>query len=124
MSKSHKKTDLELYYQSLSEIYLAEIENLQEPISQILIAKGILIEIESDLLEFLSKSKPTKKSERHKERIDLLGSVMNYFSNMAHNNYQMKLLLRKASKDLNKEKQAHSDTINKLEMITDLLNAE
>lgn len=112
------------HYRSLSEVYLSEVENLQEPLFKIMTAKGILIEIESDLLAFLKKSKHTEKSKNQENRIHLLNEILEYFSNMASNNYQMKLLLRKAARDLNDEKKRHRETERALDITTHQLNAE
>lgn len=117
-----QSTEQELYYLSLSEIHLAEVQDFQEPIKKILIAKGIMVEIESDLLKFLKKSKPTDKSNTQSTRISILNDVIDYFSELSSTSYQMKLMLRKASNDLIKERKDHADTKRALEMLTNVLN--
>ena len=112
----------EEYYRHLSEVYLCEIEDLELPILKIMTAKGVLIEIESDLLKFLKKSKPTEKSKIQEERIGVLSDVMDYFSKVASINHQMKLMLRRASNDLQKEKDAHKETNRVLDMLTNMIN--
>lgn len=120
---NHKKcTEQELYYLSLSEIYLAELEDMQKPITEIMKAKGVMVEIESDLLKFLSKNKPTEASKRQSERISILSSVIDYFSSVASTNYQLKLSLREANRQLKKEKEDHSSTTRALEVATNILN--
>lgn len=120
----NKNTDLEDYYRNLGEVYLAEIESFQEPFNQILIAKGVIVEIESDLIKFLKKSKPTDKSKQQEERLELLKSSVEYFSKIASINYQFKLMLRQAAKDLRMEKERHSNTERALHITTEMLNAE
>lgn len=120
----NQQTDLTEFYKSISEVYLAEKEDFEEPIQKIMAAKGILIEIESDLLEFLSKSKPTKKSNKQEERIFLLNSILDYFSRISTTNYQMKLMLRKSSMELAKEKKKREEAERALNVASDLLNAQ
>lgn len=119
-----QRTEEELYYFSLSEVHLAEIQDFQEPIIKILIAKGVMTEIESDLIKFLKKSKPTDKSEAQSKRIAILNDTIDYFSNMATTSYQMKLMLRRASNDLVKERNEHTETKRLLDMVTNMLNEE
>lgn len=121
---SHKSTDLEKYYQAVSEIYLAEIEDLQEPYKHILTAKGVVVEMESDIIAFLKKSKETERTKKQQERIAVISSTINYFEKIASTNYQMKLLLRKASNELQKEKKEHIETKRALDMVTAMLNEE
>lgn len=123
MSK-HKSTDLELYYQNISEVYLAEIQDFQEPYVRILTAKGALVEMESDIVAFLKKSKETDRTKKQQERISVLGSVVDYFDNMASTMYQMRLLLRRANRHLDKEKKEHEETKRALDMVTAMLNEE
>lgn len=121
---SHKSTELEKYYQAVSEIYLAEIEDLQEPYKHILTAKGVVVEMESDIIAFLKKSKETERTKKQQERIAVISSTINYFEKIASTNYQMKLLLRKASNELQKEKKGHMETKRALDMVTAMLNEE
>lgn len=112
------------YYKSLSEVHLSELEDLRTPQEMIMVAKGIMIHMESDLIFFLKKGKETEKSKEQQERIAILGAVINSFDKIATNNYQMKIMLRAASKELWIEKNQHEDTKRSLKIANELLNAK
>lgn len=110
------------YYRHLSEVYLCEIEDHTTPLHKIMIAKGVLMEIESDLNFFLKHNPPNERSDKQKVRIELLREALDTFSNLSTNNYSMKLLLRAAAADLNREKKAHIETQKNLESVMKNIN--
>jgi len=95
--REDKMTKVEQYYLALSEVYLAELDNHAESFIKIMQAKGIVLELESDLIFFLKKNKPTEKSIKQQDRIDLLKSIFDHFAKVSSSNDQYRLLLRKSA---------------------------
>lgn len=124
MDKPKNMTPGETYYMGLAEIYLAELEDLNTPLHKIMIAKGVMIEIESDLLAFLKNNPGNAKSKRQQERIALLNDALDHFSAIGSVNHQMKLVARKnASDNLELKKQIHELT-RQNKMLNDLINED
>jgi len=97
--REQKLTPTEIYYLGLSEVYLAELDDHVDNWMKIMIAKGVVAEMESDLLIHLEKNPPTERSTQQHERLKVLNSSFDYFSRIASNNNQMKLLLRKSARE-------------------------
>jgi len=107
--KEDQMTPREKRFYDMSEVFLAQLQDVKEPIYKILIAKGILIEMESDLVFFLKKKPETEKSKAQQERLKILTELVDYFSGISSVNEQMKLMLRKAAVDRHKLHQENAE---------------
>ena len=116
--RENKMTPTEAHYLALSEIYLSELDNHAESFIKIMQAKGIVLEIESDLLHFLKKSPPTEKSLKQQSRIDLLKEIFDHFAKISSSNDQLRLILRKSAR----EKYELEKEIKTLKADNELLN--
>lgn len=109
-------TARELYYLGLSEIYLAEVEDLHGPIVKILQAKGVVVEIESDLLSFVAKNGDNERSIKQAERIGILKEAFNHIDKVSAVNVEMRVIIRKNSRDIYALQQEISELKRELEI--------
>lgn len=107
------------YYKQLAEIYMAELETNMEEIHQVTIIKGILIELESDLVFFHAKNggKRTKKSAHQEERLEMLKKSVSFFESIASKNHQLKLALLKRGNHARDLAMKLADTEKELETL-------
>jgi len=119
-----KMSPAEMYYSGLAEVYLAELEDYQTPLLKILYAKGVLVEIESDLLKFLKNNEHNERSRQQEARIKILLDVITYFENSASTVKQMQFMLRKAAEDNFDLRKKLFEAEQKNKMLTDLINEE
>lgn len=82
-----KKED---YYKALAEVRLMEFENYSVYVQHLMIAKGIIVEMESDLLKFLKNNEPTPKSKEQQQRINMLGDSVEHFMKISEINMQLR----------------------------------
>lgn len=82
-----KKED---YYKALAEVRVMEFENYSVYVEHLMIAKGIIVEMESDLLKFLKNNEPTVKSKEQQERINMLGNAVEHFMKISEINMQLR----------------------------------
>jgi len=108
------------YYKAISEVYLLELQNHIEPSEKILIAMGVIVQMNSDLVSYLLKNKSTEKSKAQSKRLEVLMEVMNYFSVIADRNLQMKGVVKrffaehKKLEDVIVEKDRQIEILNKM----------
>lgn len=82
------------YFESMAEVYLCELQDHLEPSKQIMRAMGVIVEMNSDLLKFLTKNPSTERSQAQSKRLEILMSVVDTFSVLSDRNYQIKTVLR------------------------------
>lgn len=80
----------EEYYRSLAEIQLREYEDFHIQINNCMIAKGILIKMQSDLNLFLKNNGPSESTENRKYELNTLMEIVEFFDKIASTNIQMK----------------------------------
>ncbi|TDO21924.1 hypothetical protein [Pedobacter duraquae] len=90
-----KMTSEEKHYWDLSEVYLAEYEDHTDHYARVLQAMGVIVEMESDLAEFLTKGKPTEKTNRQRKRLDILCAAVNSFTVASERGLQFKKVMHK-----------------------------
>lgn len=57
-----------------------------------MVAKGIVVEMMGELLQFSMKNPENEKVKKSQERLDSFMDIINLFSQIADNNYQVKLM--------------------------------
>lgn len=88
-------TPAEKYYADLAEVYFHQYHDAMEPHLKIIIAMGVLVEMESDLAEFHQKNAETEKSRNQKERLTILRKSLDAFSISAERNLQFRMVTKK-----------------------------
>lgn len=86
---------IELHYLGLSEVYLANYQNLAEPNWKIMQAMGVIVEMESDLVMFEKEKGVTEKSKKQLDRIQVIKNAVDSFSIASDRTIQFKLILTK-----------------------------
>lgn len=106
-----KMTPEEKRYWELSEIYLAHYQDAMEPSLKIMVAMGVIVEMESDLAEFHKKNTETVKSKIQKDRLTILRKSLDSFSLAAERNLQFRMVMKKMYDD----SQSKEERIKELE---------
>lgn len=88
------------YYKELSEVYLTQMEDYLQPSYDIMTAMGIVVQMNSELLEYLTKHKQSEKTKVQKDRLEMLMKIMHAFSSTADRNYQLKLIVEQVRREL------------------------
>lgn len=88
-----KLSPLEEKYLKLSEVYLAKYEDLAVKNIKIMLAKGVIVEMESDLAFYHLDKPRTDKSEAQLQRLNVLRSTVEEFADIHSFNYQIHQLL-------------------------------
>lgn len=109
-------------YIELSEIYLAKYEDQEQRHLKMMMAKGILVEMESDLVFFHMKNEKTEKSEHQQNRLDLLKSAIDEFSAIHAFNFQVKMVLSKFYAENNALKAENEKLKKQIESHLEALN--
>lgn len=86
-------TQLEEKYKKLSEVYLAKYEDQKDRHVKMMVAKGILVEMQSDLVFFHLKNAETEKSKYQQERINILMNTIDEFASIHAFNFQVNMVL-------------------------------
>lgn len=92
---ANKMTPAEKRYWELSEIYLAQYQDSIEPSLKIMLAMGVIVEMESDLAAFHGKNAETEKSKNQKDRLNILRKSLDAFSISAERNLQFRMVMNK-----------------------------
>lgn len=100
-----KLSPLEEKYKELSEVYLAKYEQQIDREVKMMIAKGVIVEMESDLAFFHLKSPRTDKSQNQLDRLDILRGIVEEFSSIQSFNWQVNQVLGKFYRENQKLKQ-------------------
>lgn len=107
----------EKYYWELYEVYFDVYEKHIERDLKIMTAKGVLVEMESDLTAFHLKNKETEKSKAQNERLKILNSAVDVFANLSSANVHYKMSMNKIfeqNKTLQQDKEDMREEINSL----------
>ncbi len=88
-----KLTPREQRYLRIAEVYLSRYEHQEQRHVKMLMAKGIIVEMESDLAFFHMKNPRTDKSENQLLRLNMLRDFVDEFSSIHSFNYQINLML-------------------------------
>ncbi len=121
MTKKHKLTPNEEKYKKLAEVYLARYEDQSVRNIQILIAKGVIVEMESDLAFYHLNTPRTDKSENQLQRLNILRGIVNEFASIHSYNWQVCNLLG----DMHRENEGLRKEIKELkEAITEMMVKE
>jgi len=86
-------------FMQLAEVYLAQDLDSKTHITKIILAKGVIIQMESDLILFEKQKGPTQKTIEQQERINILKSAINTFSDVSSNNNQIAYILHARNKE-------------------------
>lgn len=97
-----KLTEKEKYYSDLAEVYLSVYENHLAREYKIMMAKGVIVEMESDLIAFLKKGNETDKSKSQSERLKILNDAIDMFASISSANVQTKYVIKATYRE-NKE---------------------
>jgi len=81
------------HFKRLAEIYVTQDPNSKDHVTKIMLAKGVVIEMESDLIFFEKSKGETQKSIEQKDRINILRSAISTFSDVSSNNLQIGYVL-------------------------------
>ena len=84
---------LEQKYKKLSEVYLSRYEDQKDRHIKMMIAKGVLVDMESDLVFFHVKNTPTDRSILQQERLDILRNIIDEFASIHAFNFQVNMVL-------------------------------
>lgn len=94
-----KMSPEEKHYWELSEVYLATYQNNLESSFKIMQAMGVIVEMESDLIQFeLSKGK-TEKSIAQSLRLSILKNSIDAFSIVSERNLQFNHVMNRVNRD-------------------------
>lgn len=99
------------YFLRIAEAYITQDPDSKDHVTKIMLAKGILIDMESDIVFFENSKGETDKSISQKQRLAILKSAVNTFAEVSSNNLQIGYILYKYHSMLNKE----NDIIHQLE---------
>ncbi|KIO75608.1 hypothetical protein TH53_19920 [Pedobacter lusitanus] len=88
-------SEIEKYYWELSEVYLGHYYDAVEPSLKIMLAMGVIVEMESDLVKFHKEKKETPNSRRQQERLKILINTLDAFTVSAERNKQFRLVMQK-----------------------------
>lgn len=110
MKKKPELTPREKRYLQLSEVYLSRYEKQQDRHVKMLLAKGIIVEMESDLAFFHLKNPRTDKSDNQLLRLNMLRDFVDEFAAIHSFNYQINIMLGR----LHRENEELRDTIKQL----------
>lgn len=118
-----KLTPLEQKYLNLSEVYLARYEDMSHRNIQIMLAKGVIVEMESDLAFFHLDRPRTDKSDAQIHRLNILRKVVGQFADIHSFNWQINALLgnmHRENEGLKKEIEVLKESIKELMLKKDL----
>lgn len=73
----------------LAEVFITQDPNQKDHVTKIMLAKGIIIQMESELIIFEKKKGKSEKSTEQLERINLLKLAVDTFSDVSSNNLQI-----------------------------------
>ena len=82
-------TESENRFTKLAEIFITQDPNSKDHLTKMMIAKGIIIQMESDLILFEKSKGLTDKSKEQADRIRLLKLAVDTFSAVSSNNLQI-----------------------------------
>lgn len=126
-SEEKQKKQLSNHYKTLSEVYLTRYEDLLSPHTDILTAKGILIEMESELIFFTKKQGHNEKSKKSQERISLLSEIMDKFLKVSSTNFQLRIMCNKLLSEIEQIKKSAQAEVEDLRqqnhVLTETLNS-
>lgn len=96
-------TPEEKHYWELSEVYLQAYQDVTAPSVLSMMMQGVVVEMQSDLEEFLQKdpdnyNQNKKKVDKQQNRINILKKGIDSFSVLADRNFQFKEVMRKYQK--------------------------
>ena len=97
--RENKMTPEERRLLAQSEVYLAEYEDLLTPTVKCLLVKSLVMQMRSDMLEYLMKHEKTELSDIRQQRIDILDEAVNYFMRLSSLNNEMKLIIRQNARE-------------------------
>jgi len=104
----------------LAEVYITQDPNQKDHVTKIMLAKGIVVQMQSDLILFEKKKGKNERSYEQQHRIDLLKSAIDTFSEVSSNNLQIGHILYA----YNNEIKAHRIKIAQLENEIKMLNKQ
>lgn len=82
-------TESENRFTKLAEIFITQDPNSKDHVTKIMLAKGVIIQMESDLVLFEKSKGQTEKSKEQAERIRILKLAVDTFSAVSSNNLQV-----------------------------------
>ena len=124
MSKAEPMTAKERHYWELSEIYVTAYQDNIQPVTKIMQAMGVIVEMESDLLLFLKGKQPTEKTKRQQGRLDILKDAVNQFSIVSERNLQFRMVAGKLRSKINEQAEKIKDQEREIEVLKSMLEAE
>lgn len=108
-----KLTPREERYLKISEAYIARYEDQEKRHVKMLLAKGIIVEMESDLAFFHLKNPRTDKSDNQLLRLNMLRDIVDEFSAIHSFNYQINIILGRLHNENNELRQTIKDLMAK-----------
>lgn len=99
------------HFKRLAEIYVTQDPNSKDHVTKMMLAKGVVIQMESDLIIFEKSKGETEKSKEQKDRIKILRAAISTFSDVSINNLQIGYILY----TYQKENELQSLKIDRLE---------
>jgi len=110
-------TPEEKRYWELSEIYLAQYQDSIEPSLKIMVAMGVITEMESDLAEYHLKNAETEKSKHQKDRLSILRKSLDSFSLSAERNLQFRMVMSRMYRESEQKDQAITELQREIELL-------
>lgn len=96
-----KLTPREERYLKIAEVYFSRYEDQKSRHIKMLMAKGILVEMESDLAFFHKNNPRTDKSDNQLHRLNMLREFVDEFAAIHAFNYQINLVLGQMHRENN-----------------------
>ena len=114
----------ELYYRSLSDVYITAYEDHISPSKRILTAMGVIVSMHSELLSYRAKNSSNEKVKKQEERLMLLETIVAEFSVIADRNYQMRYLMQQRDKKIEELITENESLKREIEIKNQILEAE
>lgn len=120
--KLNSLSDTEKHYMNLAEVYIHYYEDHLDRELKIFLAKGVVVEMESDLAKWHDKNKPNDTSTKQLSRLDILKKAIDVMGSLSSTNIHAKLSFNKLRNEadiLEAENKELKETILKLNKLID-----
>jgi len=120
--KINALTETEKHYKNLAEVYVHYYEDHLDRELKIFLAKGVIVEMESDLAKWHQKNKPNDTSKKQLYRLGILQKAIDVMGSLSSTNIHAKLTFNKLRKEidsLEEENNELKETIKKLNQLID-----
>ena len=88
------------HFKKLAEVYVTQDPNSKDHVTKIMLAKGVVIQMESDLVLFEKSKGKTEKSIEQQEKINILKNAIGTFGEVSSANLQIGYILYTYQKEV------------------------